>query len=125
MAADHCRMRMSLLDPHRPFGFLQSGPLTANILLEFYRSHDGIETANDTHEMQRARDNDWREATQLNGMPCRRPRCAAKRIACNASQLWTGAGYLATTSIVRTQWTHCGTKVLLGWQSHQGDRQPM
>jgi hypothetical protein len=25
---------------------------------------------------------------------------------------------------VRTRWTHCGTKVLLGWRSHQGDRQP-
>jgi hypothetical protein len=58
-------------------------------------------------------------------MSCRRPRSAAKRIACNTSQPWIGAGRLATTSIVQTQWTRCGTKVLLGWLSHQGDRQPM
>lgn len=58
-------------------------------------------------------------------MSGRRPRCAAKRIARSASQPWIGAGRLATMSIVRTLWTRCGTNVLLGWQSHQGDRQPL
>jgi len=60
-------------------------------------------------------------------MGCRAavPRSAAKRIARNTSQPWIGAGRLATTSIVRIHWTCCGTNVLLGWQSHQGDRQPM
>jgi hypothetical protein len=58
-------------------------------------------------------------------MPCRRPRYAAKRIARNTSQPSIGARRLATMSIVRTHWTRCGTNVLLGWQSHQGDRQPI
>lgn len=39
----------------------------------------------------------------------------ALRLACNASQPWIGAGRLATTSIVRTRWTRCGTNDLLGW----------
>jgi hypothetical protein len=47
-----------------------------------------------------------------------------KRIARNASQFWIGADNPAALALVRTPWTHCGTKVLLGWRSHQGDRQP-
>jgi hypothetical protein len=45
-------------------------------------------------------------------------RFAVKRIACNTSQPWIGAGRLVTTSIVRIHWTRCGTNVLLGWRDN-------
>jgi len=46
-----------------------------------------------------------------------------QRIARNVSQPGIGAGQPATTGLWWTHWTRCGTNVLLGRRSRQGDRQ--
>lgn len=57
-------------------------------------------------------------------MPCRRPRFAVKadRPQCEPAVNWRRS--IGSPHLVRTPWTHCGTNVLLGWRSHQGDRLP-
>ena len=45
-----------------------------------------------------------------------------QRIACNVNQPGIGAEVSVTTGLCGTPWTRCGTNVLLGRRSRQGDR---